>query len=144
MNLYIESNLTNDETFEIVISLLNNFGIGEFAKELETIFNKPFNIIDFIEDDESQEFYFFSISKMYIEKFKELEEGFNFEKIDYFGNKSKLEELNASKLSFNIDKKAIKYVNDFKADIKIIRNIIKKKKKFLLKSLKLYKKDFHA
>ena len=87
MNLYIESNITNDETFEIVISLLNNFGIGEFAKELETIFNKPFNIIDFIEDDESQEFYFFSISKMYIEKFKELEEGFNFEKIDYFGNK---------------------------------------------------------
>ncbi len=142
LNLHIESNLTNDETFEIVISLLNNFGIGEFAKELETIFNKPFNIIDFIEDDESQEFYFFSISKMYIEKFKELEEGFNFEKIDYFGNKSKLEELNASKLSFNIDKKAIKYVNDFKADIKIIRNIIKKKKKFPTQEFEALQKGF--
>ena len=101
-----------------------------------------FNIIDFIEDDESQEFYFFSISKMYIEKFKELEEGFNFEKIDYFGNKSKLEELNASKLSFNIDKKAIKYVNDFKADIKIIRNIIKKKKKFPTQEFEALQKGF--
>jgi len=140
--LFLESKLIKDDSFDVVISLISDLGDTEFTNELKTIFGKSFDFIDFIEEDESSEFYFFSISKMYIEKFKELEEGFKFEKVDYFGNKSKLEQLNASKLSFNIDKKAIKYVNDFKADIKIIRKIIKKKKKFPTQEFESLQKGF--
>ena len=142
IDLFLESRLIKDDSFDVVLSLISDLGDNEFTNELKTIFGKSFDYIDFIEEDESSEFYFFSISKMYIERFKELEEGFEFEKVDYFGNKSKLEQLNASKLSFNIDKKAIKYVNDFKADIKIIRNIIKKKKKFPTQEFESLQKGF--
>jgi superfamily I DNA and/or RNA helicase/very-short-patch-repair endonuclease len=142
INLFLESKLFKDDNLEVVMSLISDNQDNEFTKELKIIFEKSFNFIDFVEDEESSEFYFYSISKMYIERFNELEEGFNFEKIDYFGNKSKLEQLNASKLSFNIDKKAIQYVNDFKADIKIIRNIIKKKKKFPTQEFESLQKGF--
>ena len=142
LEIHQQAQLTSDEAFEIVLSLISSYGKGEFTENIESIFNGKFNMIDFIEDDESKEFYFYSIAKLYIKNFKEIEEWFNFEKIDYFGNKTKLEQLNASNLSFNIDKKAIKYVNDFKADIKIIRNIIKKKKKFPTQEFEALQKGF--
>lgn len=142
VDLFLDSKLFKDENFDVVISLISDGEDNDFKKELKNIIGKPFDFIEFIEEEESSEFYFFSISKLYIERIKEFEERFDFEKIDYFGNKSKLEQLNASQLSFNIDKKAIQYVNDFKADIKIIRNIIKKKKKFPTKDFESLQKGF--
>lgn len=142
VDLFLESKLIKDENFDVVISLISDGGDNDFTKELKTIFGKPFDFLEFIENDESSEFYFFSISKLYIERVKEFEEGFDFEKIDYFGNKSKLEQLNASQLSFNIDKKAIEYVDKYKADINIIRKIIKKKKKFPTQQFESLQKGF--